>query len=461
MVDDEPRFTIIFAKELYEQLRWFARLRWLAVLGLASASLMGPRLGFPDVWPSLLIVAIAVALYNLGFTWSLRRRKESDRSYANLRTDAVLQMVMDLAALIAAIHFTGCLSSPLLLFFAFHMAIGTMMISARTVYLLAGLTALTALGLYVLEGWEIVPTNSLHSGTEQLDVIPPVNLIALAASMFVIVYLTDSVTGRFKQRSIDLFRATRGMEDLERRKSHYMRISAHQLRSPLATVRTSLEVLSEGIVDPTSDRGQRLARGALDRVDGLLRTVNDLLSLAKIREGRERSQWNRKVNVSELLTGVVESSWDLAEDRRLELVHESQGVIILDYGIPADLTNAFENLVANAIKYSPNGGTVTVRLETTGREAVVRVTDQGIGIPEDSVGQVFLEFVRMPNAKQLAPEGTGMGLAIVREAVEAHGGAVCVDSVEGKGSTFTVTLPIQHIPPEVQRPPARLPRVGV
>jgi signal transduction histidine kinase len=117
---------------------------------------------------------------------------------------------------------------------------------------------------------------------------------------------------------------------------------------------------------------------------------------------------------------------------------------VLPWGIAPDLAFAFENLVHNAIKYSNDGGPVSVRLAVNGAgvAAEVEVQDHGIGIPADFLAEVFTEFVRAPNAKRFAAEGTGLGLAIVREVIEGHGGTVGVRSAEGRGTTFRVVLPL-------------------
>jgi len=262
----------------------------------------------------------------------------------------------------------------------------------------------------------------------------------------------SETAGILQQRSEELRRVVKEMEDLERRKSHYMRISAHQLRSPLGTIRTSLQVLTEGFVDPSSDRGRRLLNGAVERTDDLLATVNDLLELAKIREGRRRAPWRQEIMLNQLLADLLNSLSAAAGDRGIELIPEFQGVAVLDWGVPPDLIHAFENLIYNAIKYSHPGGKVTVRLETGDEYALVRVIDRGIGIPEELLDEVFFEFVRAPNAKRHATEGTGLGLAIVREVVEAHGGVVAVEAPAGEGTTFRARLPLHHVPEEVDLP---------
>ena len=290
-----------------------------------------------------------------------------------------------------------------------------------------------------------------------------VSAAVLVALVFGMVYLTDTVTSRFKRRGIQLFEASeklrerkeqlqqllREREEVERRKSHYMRISAHQLRSPLGTIQTSLQVLLDGIIDPASAAGRRMIAGASERVEDLLFIVNDLLELAKMREGRARAPWVRNLSINQVLADIFDAIAPYAQERGVGLVSDIDGVAVLQWGVPPDLVYAFENLIQNAIKYSNRGGEVRVALRADDRFAQVEVSDRGIGIPEDLLDDVFLEFVRAPNAKRHDRSGTGLGLSIVREGIEMHGGTVAVTSAAGNGTTFTVRLPLDYVPPEV------------
>jgi signal transduction histidine kinase len=455
----ESRFSDIFGSELHGRLLWFGRLRWLAVCGLALGSLLGPNLGLDSVRPSLFVIAAVVAFYNLLLQGLLRRRTR-DTSFANLRAIAIALIVMDLAALMVTTHFTGGLQSPLLPFFAFHMALGTVILSGRSMYVVAAGISLAALALLMLEARGVLEFHSLVAGGE-LDVkISGLNLLTLVAALFGIVYLTDSVANRLKSRTIDLYEATEALterteelqrllgelEDLERRKSHYMRLSSHQLRSPLSTIRTTLQVLVNGIVDPSTERGRKLLTGAVEVTDNLLSIVNDLLDLGKIREGRARAPWSQGVNLNQLLADLFDSLATEAEERQVTMVPDFKGVAVLDWGISPELVHAFENLIYNGIKYNLAGRSLTVELRSYDDEAVIRFIDEGIGIPDEYRDRIFVEFVRAPNAKHHARVGTGLGLAIVREVIEAHGGTVALEDRLGPGSTFTVRLPLRYTP---------------
>jgi signal transduction histidine kinase len=460
------RFSYIFASELLDRLQWFARLRWFAAAALAAVSLLGPRIGWESVWPSLAVIAALVAGYNVLAIANLRRHAVMDLPLADLRTVAIRHMVTDLAALLVVVHYTGGCHSPLLPFLVFHMAIGTIMIATRMMFLLAAGTCAGAVGLFLLEGYGLLLRHPLDPRLEGLGPPCALNAAVLVVLLFGMVYLTHTVTSRFKERGVELHstskmlrerteelqRLLREREESERRKSHYMRISAHQLRSPLGTIKTSLQVLVDRIVDPVSDAGRGLILGASERVDDLLAIVNDLLELAKMREGRARAPWARQVYINQVLADIFDAIGPLAQERGVQLVPDIDGVALLDWGVPPDLVYVFENLIHNAIVYSREGGEVRVKLRVVDEVARVEVADQGIGIPEELLEEVFLEFVRAPNAKEHSKGGTGLGLSIVREGVEMHGGEVSVESEPGVETRFTVTLPLHYTPPEV---PAR------
>lgn len=446
----------VFAAELHERLLWFTRLRWWAIVGLLAGAWLGPLIGFPPVWSWLAAVALFSVFANVYFRLSLAARGRHVQNFSALQRSAIMQMCTDLGALLVAVHITGGLESPLLVFFVFHMAIGTIMISAELMYLIALGTSWTVLCLFIMEAKGLVAHHAIEPGGLMSGRVSGLSMLALTTALFGTVYLTDSVARRFRRRTIQLHERTieldqkklalenafDAMKRLEERKSRFMLLSAHQLRSPLGTVRTSLDVLTGGYVDPGSERGKRLIEGSVERVDGLLAIVNDLLELAKLREGAKRAPWAPKVNVAQLVVDVTDALTAVADARGIVLETSADPAAVLAWGVPPDLVFAIENLVQNAIKYSRPGGHVSVSLAVNDGKATLKIADQGIGIPADFLATLFTEFSRAQNARRHTQEGTGLGLAIVQEVVAAHGGVVSVESREEIGSTFTVTLPL-------------------
>ena len=163
-----------------------------------------------------------------------------------------------------------------------------------------------------------------------------------------------------------------------------------------------------------------------------------------MREGRARAPWVQHVYLNQVIADIFDAQEPYASRCGVELVADVDGVAMLDWGVPPDLVYAFENLIQNAVKYSNDGGRVVARLRVLGGVATVTVTDEGIGIPEEILSDIFLEFVRAPNAKEHVREGTGLGLSVCRGIIEAHGGQIWVESEKAKGSTFKFSLPVNH-----------------
>ncbi len=440
----------VFAAELLDRIAWFVRLRWAAGAALLAFAAAAPRAGMPEAWGRVWLVALVVLAYNGALHGLLAVWRRSDRvDYRWLASCTLVQILIDLAALVSLVHLTGGAASPFLPFFTFHMVIGTIMLSARTMFAVAAAVWLACAALF-LGGW--TPPGHPPIPVEMRTAI----LGMLACALGLTVYLTATVASRLKERGVRLFRLAEELRDktaelekllaqmrsIEARKSHFMLLSAHQLRSPLATVKTSLDVLRQGYVDPASPRAAGLILGASERVEGLLRIVGDLLELAKLRETVQRAPWASGVNLAQLAVDVADALTPVAEARQITLESGYDADVVLARGVPPDLEYAIENLVHNAIKYSRPGGAVHLQVRRSGEFGVLEVRDSGIGIPPEFLANLFVEFARAANARRHTGEGTGLGLAIVKEVAEAHGGRVEAESRLDEGSTFRLVLPL-------------------
>jgi signal transduction histidine kinase len=150
-----------------------------------------------------------------------------------------------------------------------------------------------------------------------------------------------------------------------------------------------------------------------------------------------------EVILNDLIARSGEAAKPFAASKEIELDIDVESGIATQ-GDPVRLGQVLDNLVSNAIKYTPNGGAVSITMTRTGETATIAVRDSGIGIPEGEQGQMFGRFFRASNARVSGIDGTGLGLAITRGIVEAHGGTIGFDSVVGAGTTFSITLPHAH-----------------
>ncbi len=213
--------------------------------------------------------------------------------------------------------------------------------------------------------------------------------------------------------------------------------AAHELRTPLAALRSQIEVTLEK--ERTPEEHARLLERLLEEVERLSTGVDALLRLARSEAGVQPER-RQVVGLHELVETVVDFFGPLAEERglSLELTRGAEGKVA---GDPAWLQQLFANLLHNAIKFTPSGGSVRVDVgeDVEGGGLVVQVRDTGIGIPAEEQGRVFERFHKLDASR--SAEGFGLGLSLVRELARAHGGDVGVESEPGEGSTFRVWLP--------------------
>ena len=188
-----------------------------------------------------------------------------------------------------------------------------------------------------------------------------------------------------------------------------------------------------------SDRDQRALKVTSEQSERLSRLILLLLDLSRIQTGHFTLQ-SQPVDLWALARRVVDEARPALERHTLELSCTGDSFIV--EGDELRLEQVIQNLLQNAIKYSPDGGLITVRVEQRDNQASLAISDQGIGIPEAAQAQLFQRFYRAANTDGSPIAGMGIGLYVVKEIVTRHGGTVEVSSVEGKGSTFTVRLPL-------------------
>jgi signal transduction histidine kinase len=228
--------------------------------------------------------------------------------------------------------------------------------------------------------------------------------------------------------------------ELDSLKDEFIALVSHELRTPLTSIRGYLELLLEGEAGELTQEQQQFL-GVVERnAHRLLHLVGDLLFLAQLEAGKLNLEVGA-VDLAAVASESVETARPLAEEKDVSLTLAT-GPVPLMAGDRGRVAQLLDNLVSNAIKFTPEGGRVDVRLRGVDGDAVVEVRDTGFGIPADEQHRLFERFFRSSIASAQAIPGTGLGLAITKAIVEAHGGQIAVASQEGEGTTFKVTLPL-------------------
>lgn len=227
--------------------------------------------------------------------------------------------------------------------------------------------------------------------------------------------------------------------DVNFAKDELLSLASHQLRTPATGVKQYLGMVLQGFAGDVPEKQRGYLERAYASNNRQLHVINDILHLAKLETGRIVLA-ERKFDIAKMLRGVVDEQLDQAEKAEItvRLKAPSQGWIMGDSHM---LWMVMENLVSNAIKYTPPKGVVTVRLVRRGSRWVLTVKDTGVGIDKKDFSKLFKQFSRITNARSDSVTGTGVGLYLAHHLTVLHGGTISVSSTQARGSTFTVRLP--------------------
>ncbi|CZQ89020.1 cell wall metabolism sensor histidine kinase WalK [Trichococcus ilyis] len=233
-------------------------------------------------------------------------------------------------------------------------------------------------------------------------------------------------------------------EKVEQERRSFVSNVSHELRTPLTSVKSYTESLIDGAWED-KDIAPEFLKVISTETDRMIRMITDLLNLSRMDQGKQELNFEF-VSINELVAHIID---------RFEMMLKSEQYRNKKYKIERDFTQrtlwveidqdkfiqVIDNIMNNAIKYSPDGGTITCRLMETHNSVVISITDEGLGIPRKDINHVFDRFYRVDKARARSMGGTGLGLAISKEVVQLHGGKIWVTSVENKGSTFFISLP--------------------
>ena len=232
-------------------------------------------------------------------------------------------------------------------------------------------------------------------------------------------------------------------EQNERDRREFVSNVSHELRTPLTSMRSYIETLSEGAWQD-QEMAPRFLKITLDETDRMIRMINDLLDLSRMDNGNLKLNLEM-VNFNELVNFVLDRFDVIISngDKKYKIIREfTQRPLFVE--VDADrMIQVIDNIMNNAIKYSPDGGKITIRLMETHNNVILSISDQGLGIPKKDLSRIFDRFYRVDKARARKQGGTGLGLAISKEVVKALGGTIWATSIENYGSTFYISLPYE------------------
>lgn len=434
---------------------WFIKIRYLFVVALLSFLLFGQfvlQLNFsPKQVIILPLLSLIILVYNV-LIHALRRKVGSTPGRFNCLHLSLLQMLCDLTALIILIYYTGLIESPFHIFVVIHSIIGSL--------ILPGYVVITVIGLFLLTYTILIFSQHLNLLFSHCipglcgDTVPHslnyvITFLLIFASVIIIsVYIANKIAFQLYNREQQLKTSLEKIEQVEDKKQKYIIGVVHEIKTPISAIQSFANLLLDEYIGPLPDKVKEKIKRIKIRSSDALTLVNNVLYISRLKLLNLTS--TEKIEIEPILAGIIEKQCSDVKQEEIEV--ELKDNRKFKHLIEADkllLELAFSNLICNSFKYTKAGGKIIVTMKDNDTHLTVETSDSGIGIPQNELKNIFNEFYRATNVKHDGIEGSGLGLALVKEVIERHGGKIEITSpskigtVENPGTTVTVILPYE------------------
>ena len=438
--------TLLQSTSLVKRAYWLVRLRWIAIALLAAATFVAGKL-FHVSLPAFALYFIAglLVLYNFllfdllnYFTWGGRTA-----SHITINRIITFQISADLFILTTILHYSGGIENPFFVYFVFHMIIASILLSSRSSYIQATLAAflfglmilLEYLGIishYTLDGFV---AHSLYQ--DGLFVLG--TFLILSTALYLVVYMTTSISEQLRKQQTGYERANTLLREKDHLKNEYVLRLTHDIRGHLAAIQGCLDIVGDQIVGPLNEKQTDLVQRAYRRTAKCMAFVTALLKLTRMKlSGKLEMEY---FSLKNTIFNTIASAENRAASKSISLKYDIEPSVDEIYGEPVLIEEAIANLLFNAVRYTPEKGSIKLTAKDKGDSVLIQVSDTGIGIPQSEISKIFDEFYRADNARKVERDGTGLGLSIAKQVVERHGGKIWAENNQTAGSTFSFVLP--------------------
>jgi len=443
--------------EIAPRVLWLIYLRYLAVVGVALVLFVVAYFPVQIELQAQILLLASLLISNMTYHFFYMRIRNLSDKIDNWVRLALIQISIDFLILTLQLHYGGGIENPFFIYYVFHTAFAGLLLTPRSAamaaawgaFLYSGMVLGEGLGLfnhYSLSGW--IPPDLYKNPWAMAAAVLPI-----ATCMFFMTYLNSSIgqtigdeekrrtalQESLRRRGDELAEAYRRLENAMKEREQFLVTVEHEMKSPLAAIRSNLEAIlvAGGDLSPlVKDMIDRSSK----RTQSMLELVQDLLALSRM-EHEIDTGVIQEYDIAALVKDEVELIRPLAEEKGLQLTADLPGPITA-YGSANAARYCAANLLSNAVRYTQRGW-VNVTLQQEGETVELHVQDTGIGIAAYEQQKIFQEFYRTQSARETVPEGTGVGMTLVKRCVEALDGTITLDSKVGQGSTFTVRLPIR------------------
>ncbi len=456
MIKLAPAWTYDY-KEFWETIRnrniWFIKIRYGAVLMLlviyATATYI-MKLKFSSEQNIVIIgLLFFILLYNIVLTY-LRKFLSSEPGKFNPLHFSLLQMLLDIFALMLLVYFSGSIETPLYMLFIFHMIIGSLILPKNVIYTIATVVV-TVFTIIVIGEYNSVISHHHLVGFFSSEQKENFNFIVATLGIFIFtiyttVLITNRIASRLYKREQELKETLDKLNEAEKIKQKYMMGIVHEIKTPIVAAQSIIDVITRGYYGEIDKKiVERLNRIKL-RTDEALTLINNILRISKLKLFNEISK--EKIEVIKILNDVIKEHKE--NINRKNIILKFNNYINGNTLVEADKTLlklVFSNVLGNAIKYSVANSEIEILIKYNLMNIIIEFNDMGIGIPEKDLKNIFNQFYRASNISTGKYEGNGLGLTLVKEIIERFNGKIEIKSPsilgneEFPGTSVKIFLP--------------------
>ena len=450
--DNSEKLPQLHHQMIGQQLYQYSLARFLVAGGIVGGTLFARyAVGVENLdVGGLLTLAFCLLVYDLAVFGFVRRYRDMVITPAARRLLVGVMnatILLDYGFLTVTLWLAGGTQSPFKVFYIFHVILACFLLPKRMAYAHAVLGYLMFAGLVASEwlGWigAHYPVGAVASLAPIQGRYAVTVLAAQGMGVAVTLYFVVGLTQRLRRGEAELLRANEKIRRFSEMQRSYLHLAIHDVKAPVGAAQTFLNNLEEGLAEPLGPKQAAMVEGAQRRLSALSQLLRDFEVLAAL-DTVELDRQEHVLHAAEMVRNIVRDNQDLAQMHHHELRADIPGDLPPIPGIERLLSECVSNLLTNAIKYTPDGGKITVRAVPRGSWVRFEVQDNGIGIGLADQKRLFRDFVRIRRKDTGLPAraGSGLGLSIVRRIAEMHGGRAGVQSELNKGSTFFIELPL-------------------
>lgn len=398
---------------------------------------------------ALLSLSAVVLLYNIFLHWLRRFLKPQPYGFNPLHL-SLLQMLFDLAAVVFLFRFTGGAETPICFISVFHIVIGSLILPGFVIYSIAGLVVLTFSLLIYFEYSSLI-THYHISGLADTHLVFQSNYVLLFLMIFSFVIFTSVlianwIAKQLYKREQQLYQSIDELNAAETQKQKYIVGIIHEIKTPLTAIQSYLDLVLQKFVGPLNEKVEEKLERAKIRTDEAIRLTNNILKISRMKLQDEIIK--EEIDIKQVVDSLVANAAELVRQKDISIVVDDHRSRFIKFSGDKFLIEiAISNLISNAIKYVGSEGSIMISIDDNDNGILLKICDNGIGIPQKDRDKIFTQFYRASNITTNSFEGVGLGLSVVKEVVGKHNGTITfespssIGSLERPGTCFIVFLP--------------------